>query len=57
MPVWCVLCDATMPTDTPTPVVTATMPGAICVGCLALEPAVRDRLRTDAMTRMLRNGD
>lgn len=45
-----------MPVDTPVPAVTATMPGAICVACLALTSRARDQLRTDAMTRLLRNG-
>lgn len=53
----CVLCEVAMPAGTPVPEVTATMPGAICPGCLALASGARDQLRTDAMTRMLRKGD
>ncbi len=56
MAVRCVLCEMAMPAETPIPVVSPTTPGAICVACLALEPGRRDQLRTDAMTRMLRNG-
>ncbi len=41
-----------MPAEPPLPVVTPTMPGAVCVACLALEPSQRDQLRTNAMTRM-----
>jgi len=51
-----VLCEMAMPAATPIPVVTSTMPGAVWVACRALEPGKRDQLRTDAMTRMLRNG-
>lgn len=54
MPVACVLCEFDLPEGTPPPVITATMPGAVCATCGALSAAKRDRLRNDAMTRMLR---
>jgi len=54
MPSRCILCEAAPSPATLVLEVTHTVPGTICPDCMALEPGERDRLRSRAMTRMLR---